>query len=153
MQFFSRVKDILGLTVGLEEFLPIWDEIFFLTDENRAVYNLARILNERYTLALLSNINQEHYEYIKKTFLVLDAFHYCFTSFELGMRKPAPEVYKTIIRKLNVPAPDVFYTDDRPELVESALKLGLQAFVYKGISKLKRDLTGSGVDINLSANG
>ena len=147
-KFFGEVKKILNLRIGYDEFLPIWNEIFFLTEDNHALYNLACSLKKHYTLVLLSNINQAHYEYIKKAFPVLDAFHHIFTSFELGLTKPAPEVYKSILKKLGVSAGDIFYTDDRPELVESAKRLGVRAFVYKGINQLKNDLIESGVNIN-----
>lgn len=147
-QFFSEVKKLLSLKIGYDEFLPIWNEIFFLTEENRAVYNLACNLKNHYTLLLLSNINEAHYEYIKRTFPVLDAFHRIITSFELGLRKPDSLVYKKIIEGLGVPADNIFYTDDRQELVESAKTLGLRAFVYKGINQLKSDLMDSGVNIN-----
>lgn len=147
-QFFSVVKKILNLKISYKEFLPIWNEIFFLTEENKAVYNLALSLKGRYTLLLLSNINEAHFAYIKKTFPVFDAFHYIITSFELGLRKPEPQVYKKIIEILKVSAGDIFYTDDREELVESAKSLGLRAFVYKGIQQLRHDLLESGISIS-----
>src|SRR4030042_6411170 len=40
--FFSGVQNMLNLEIGYEEFLPIWNEIFFLTEKNQAVYNLAK---------------------------------------------------------------------------------------------------------------
>jgi putative hydrolase of the HAD superfamily len=148
VQFFSELKKILNLKISFDEFLPIWNEIFFLTEQNRAVYNLACSLKKHYTLVLLSNINETHFAYIKKTFPVLDAFHKIITSFELGLRKPEPLVYSKIIEILNVGASNIFYTDDRQELVESAKILGLKAFVYKGIKQLEGDLKQSGVNIN-----
>ena len=62
--FFCRLKTMLGLRLEYAEFVPIWNEIFFLTDENRRIYRLAQRLKERFTIALLSNVNRLHFEYI-----------------------------------------------------------------------------------------
>ena len=139
-QFFSGVKEALNLRISYEEFLPIWNEIFFFSEKNLAVYNLARSLKDRYRMVLLSNINVLHFEYVKKTFPVLDAFHNILTSFEAGFIKPRPEIYRKALAMLDSPPQEVFYTDDRQELIDGARKLGIQGFVFKGVEQLKRDL-------------
>jgi len=145
-EFFSRVKEMLNLRIGYGEFLPIWNEIFFLSPKNHLVYNLARKLKESYRLAVLSNINILHFEYLKKNFPVFDAFHNIITSFELGLIKPDPRVYIKTLEVLQAQPINVFYTDDRPELVESAKSLGIRSFVFKNTGQLKQDLIDSGVE-------
>lgn len=144
-EFFLRVKDILNLNLTYDEFLPIWNEIFFLSEQNRAVYNLARTLKERYKLVLLSNINVLHFAYLKKNFPVFDAFQNIITSYELGLRKPHPLIYQKIIDLLQVPPCDIFYTDDRKELIKGARSLGIRSFIFKDTGQLKKDLSASGV--------
>lgn len=145
--FFLKVKEILSLDLRFDEFTAIWNDIFFLTAENLAVYELARGLKKRYKVALLSNINVLHLEHIKKRFPVLDAFHNVITSYESGMIKPEIRLYSKALEILGAEAADTFYTDDRPELVESAKSLGIRGFVFQGVEKLKRDLLGAGVNI------
>lgn len=147
-KFFSKVKEMLSLGLSFGEFTAIWNDIFFLSEENRAVYNLACVLKKQYKVALLSNINILHLEYIKKEFPVLGAFHSIMASCELGIRKPKIEIYQKVLELLEVAAPNAFYTDDRPELIESAKSLGIRGFVFQGAEKLKRDLLGAGVKIN-----
>ena len=147
LQFFSKVKQILNLGIEFDEFLPIWNEIFFFDEKNLSVYNLASSLKNRYRIALLSNINISHFEYIKRTFPILDAFHNIITSFEIGFRKPNPEIYQKTLQAINSPAQDVFYTDDRLELVKAANQLGIRSFVFKGHEQLKTDLINSGINI------
>src|SRR3989338_5399245 len=65
-EFFIQVKKMLNLKIPFKEFVPIWNEIFYFTEGNLQVYNLARHLNKSYRIALLSNINFLHLEYIKK---------------------------------------------------------------------------------------
>ena len=146
-EFFSRVKEALSLTLDYPEFLPIWNEIFFLSEENRYVYNMAKALKGRYKLALLSNINILHFEYVRQKFPVFDAFHHIVTSFEVGSRKPDPLIYQKTLSLLGVVARKTFYTDDRAELIEAGSQLGIKGFVFKGAEQLKRDLLATGIDI------
>ncbi|MBP7217010.1 MAG: hypothetical protein KBA46_06990, partial [Candidatus Omnitrophica bacterium] len=48
--FFHEVKVQLDLNLEFEEFIAIWNDIFFLSDSNRAVYQLVVSLRDRYTL-------------------------------------------------------------------------------------------------------
>ena len=146
--FFSEVKKILNSKLDYAKFLPIWNEIFFLSERNQAVYNLVKILKEQYKIALLSNINILHFDYLKKNFSVFDAFHNIITSFESGLRKPDPLIYKKTLDLLDATPQDTFYTDDRVELTEKARTLGIRGFVFKGIEQLKIDLLDNGININ-----
>ncbi len=146
--FYVRVSEMLKLRLGFEGFLPIWNEIFFVTPENHAVYELAKRLSARYPTALLSNINELHFEYLRRTFPVFDAFTHVVASCQMHLCKPDPLLYRKTLELLGVEARDTFYTDDRPELIEGARRLGIQGFVYKGVEQLRRDLTGVGININ-----
>lgn len=146
--FFLRVKEMLNLKLDYDSFLPIWNEIFFLSQKNHRVYNLARLLNKKYSLALLSNINVLHLDYIKKKFSVFDPFQNIIASCEVKVRKPEPLIYQKTLDALGVLPQSTFYTDDRPELVESANRLGLKGFVFKGIAQLNRDLIAAGINPN-----
>jgi len=148
LQFFAEVKAMLKLRINYQEFVPIWNEIFFFSGKNLAVYNLASKLKASYRVALLSNINILHFAYIKQTFPVLDAFHHIITSYEVGFRKPKPEIYQRCLQVLKAPAQNCFYTDDRPELVQAARSLGIRSFVFRGVAKLNRDLLSAGIKVN-----
>lgn len=147
-EFFLKVKDILNLKLNYNDFLPIWNEIFFLTEKNYFVYTLAKTLKKHYKIALLSNINILHYDYLKRNFPVFDAFHCIITSFEVGFRKPHPLIYEKTLDTLEVVPQNAFYTDDRAEFIEKASALGVRGFVFKGAEQLKKDLLDTGVNIN-----
>lgn len=139
-EFFIKVKHELNLRLDYAGFLPIWNEIFFLTEKNRLVYETAGRLANNYRIALLSNINILHFDYLTKNFPVFDIFRDLFLSFELKLKKPDPLIYKKVLNILNLPAEEVFYTDDRPELVSEAKRLGIRGFVFKGVEQLEKDL-------------
>lgn len=147
-KFFSQVKEMLNLKLDYDEFVRIWDEIFFLTEKNIKVYHLAQRLKGRYKTALLSNINILHFEYIKKKFPVFDPFCHIVTSFEVGVRKPHPLIYQKTLNILGVPAGSVFYTDDRPELIEGARALGIKGVTFSGVKQLEEDFLRAGIKIN-----
>ena len=147
-EFFSEVKKALKLNIDYAAFLPVWNEIFILTDSNRSVYSLAKALSKNYRLALLSNINTLHFVYLKDRFPVFDPFHDLLLSFEMKLKKPDARIYKKALATLAVQPQETFYTDDRPELIESARALGMQGFVFRGVEQLKTDLLNAGVKIN-----
>jgi HAD superfamily hydrolase (TIGR01509 family) len=102
-------------------------------------------LRVNYKTALLSNINILHYEYLKKNFPVFGAFDQIFLSFQMGLIKPDKEIYNRTIQELGVSPQEVFYTDDRPELVQSAKSLGLQGCVFTNFEQLTVELKASGI--------
>jgi len=148
LDFFGEVRDMLDLRLSYEAFVPIWNEVFFLSAKNRSVFSLINNLRQNYKVALLSNINILHYEYLKKHFPVFNVFDKVFASCELGLVKPDQLIYQKTLEALEAPARSVFYTDDREDLVKSAQGLGIKSFVFSGVRQLKKDLLGAGVTFN-----
>lgn len=144
--FFAGVQQRVDLDIPFEQFAAIWNNIFFMTASNTAVYDLLAVLRPRYTLAMLSNINALHYAYLKERFPVFDRFHRLFASCEMGLVKPDERIYRAVLDSIGVPACETFYTDDRPDMVAAARALGIEGFVFTGIGQLKRDLAGFGIE-------
>jgi len=144
-EFYTRVKDKLGLKLSYEYFVPIWNEVFFFSQTNRSVYHIANCLKKRYRIGLLSNTNILHYNYIKKSFPVFNVFERLFLSFEMGVIKPDKAIYNKVISDLGVSPENIFYTDDRCELVSSASGLGIKSFVFSGAEQLIKDLSSLGI--------
>ena len=143
--FFERVKKGLNLRLNFKEFLSVWNEVFFLSQKNLEVYHIIRKLKSAYTVALLSNTNVLHFDYLHKTFPVFDIFDHLLLSYELKLKKPDPKIYQKSVELLKAIPQEIFYTDDRPELIEQAKGLGWHAFVFKGTAQLKEDLRRSGI--------
>jgi len=146
--FFIKVKEKLNLKLDYEKFLPIWNEIFFISSKNQAVYSLAKSLKDKYTLAVLSNINVLHFNYLKEQFPVFDIFYRVIPSFEVGFIKPHPLIYKKALEKIGAQAKETVYTDDRLELVEKAQDLGIKSFHFQNPDKLKNDFLSIGINFD-----
>ena len=138
--FYLQVKQMLDLKLSYASFEPIWNDIFFLNAQNRSVFGLVNNLRVHYKTAILSNINILHYEYLKKNFPVFGVFDKIFLSFQLGCVKPDKEIYNLVIRELKVNPQEIFYIDDRPELVKSAKFLGIKGCVFTNFAQLMDDL-------------
>ncbi len=143
--FYSEVKKSLGLKISYNEFLPIWNEIFFLSGKNKSVQALAKSLSKKYKTAVLSNINWLHYEYINNNYPVFGIFKHVFLSCEIKRKKPDPEIYKIAMQALGVLPEETFYTDDRMDLIVESAKLGMKSFVFKDAEKLRKDLKSCGL--------
>jgi len=143
--FYMAVRRLIELDIPFEQFCLIWNSIFYVTDENRAMYELMRALSPRYTLALLSNTNELHYAYLKTEIPVLGLFRHLFVSCEMGVTKPDPHIYLRVLAALGVEPARVFYTDDRPEMVAAACAVGIRGFVYTGSARLKKDMALCGI--------
>jgi len=68
-------------------------------------------------------------------------FDKVYPSFVMKLSKPDPEFYRYIIGKEGVPADRFFFVDDTPKNVESALAVGMHAFVFTDAASLKRRLS------------
>jgi putative hydrolase of the HAD superfamily len=143
--FFIKVKEKLNLKLDYERFLPIWNEIFFISNKNQAMYGLAKSLKDKYTIALLSNINILHFNYLKEQFSVFDIFHHVIPSFAVGFIKPHPLIYEKALEKIGAQAEETVYTDDRTELIEKAENLGIKSFHFQNPDKLKNDFLSIGI--------
>jgi len=148
--FFLQVRSSLGARIEFDAFVPIWNDIFFMTPENLSLHALISALAKKYTVALLSNINVLHFEYLRLRFPVFDPFHRLFLSYQMDARKPDARLYRAVLASLGAGADDCFYTDDREDLVAAARGLGMRAFVYRGMAQLKKDLAEAGIGENVS---
>lgn len=151
-EFYSRVKEMLGLKLSYDSFVPIWNDIFFLSTGNRKVYSLLNRLKADYRTAMLSNINILHYEYLNKNFPVFGIFDEVFLSFKMGTIKPDKKIYETVVQQLAVAPHEIFYVDDRPELVQSAKTLGFKGSVFTDFKSFLRDLAECGITVSLPEN-
>jgi FMN phosphatase YigB (HAD superfamily) len=143
--FYLAIRRMIDIDIPFEQFALIWNNIFFLTEANKAVHALWTSLRPHYTLAMLSNINELHYAYLKATIPVFDCFHHLFASCEMGVTKPDHAIYRAALTTLGVEPSQVFYIDDRPEMVAAAFDIGINACVYTGIDQLRIDCRRSGI--------
>jgi len=96
-------------------------------------------LKSHYRLALLSNINELHYAAVlPHCGELFGEFERCFFSYQLGLRKPEPEIFSLVLREMDFCPADTLFIDDSPEHIASAQRLGLQTYHVHGAQTFER---------------
>jgi putative hydrolase of the HAD superfamily len=137
-EFFHRVKKALGLEIDYDTFLPVWNDIFFEVPLNIKMHNFLRKIKPAYKLIMISNLNESHFEFLKKKMGIFKEFDKLVLSYEVGFRKPHPEIYKVALDFAKTVPFKAFYIDDRKDLVEAASKLGIRGIVFNGEGSFKK---------------
>ena len=146
IEFYKKMVDILSLkNLSFEKFSDIWNNIFTPKQE---VIDLIISLSYRYELALLSNTNELHFDFLYKKhsdfFMNFKKLH---LSYLMNLRKPEKEIYEQVVRIHNVEPCNVFFTDDNQQNVYSAMIVGIKAYTFKNVSKLIQDLNSFGIEV------
>ena len=68
-----------------------------------------------------------------------------FLSHEMGLRKPDRSAFEHVIQRLNMEPGRIAFFDDLEENVKSAQKVGMSAFVTKGLPQVQDQLNILGV--------
>lgn len=114
---------------SIEDISKAWNAI--LLDFPLYRLEFLQMLAKKYRLFLLSNTDAIHIETFEQksgTSFYSD-FYQCFEkvyfSFEIGMRKPNPEVYTFVLNQNGLQAKQTLFVDDKKENTDAALELGL----------------------------
>jgi putative hydrolase of the HAD superfamily len=141
-EFYHRLLTRFRLDLPYPQFSAMWNEIFDPMPEMEAVVEQ---LQARYPLYLLSNTNALHFHYIRERFPVLRHFRRFILSFEVGSRKPEPQIFQVLIRAAGHPPERILYVDDKPEFVAAAQHQGLVAWHFTSPQELKEHLRAEGL--------
>jgi glucose-1-phosphatase len=130
-QFIIGIKKQIPNTT-IEEIRTAWNAI--LLDFPLYRLEFLQQLKLKYRLFLLSNTDAIHIEKFEHKVGVTFAreFYQCFEkvyfSFELGMRKPEPEIFKYIMNKHELSPKRTLFIDDKKENTDIAATLGMQVW-------------------------
>jgi epoxide hydrolase-like predicted phosphatase len=89
--------------------------------------------------AVLSNTIKAHADVMRRQSL-FDNFDEVLLSYEIGIRKPSPEVFTLALQKLGIGATDVLFIDDLQENIAAAQNLGLQTILAVDEDQIVRDV-------------
>ena len=120
---------------SMEEILKAWNSLIGDFPLNRLEF--LQLLSSKYRLFLLTNTDSIHincFEHNVGMSFYTD-FYNCFEkvyySYEMGMRKPDPQIFNTIIRKHDLSPKRTLFVDDKKENTEIAESLGLHIWNLK----------------------
>ena len=134
-------RNVLQALALPESEMPRLRSEFFGGDRvDRELIGLIRSLRPRYKTGLISNAWDGLRAYVEREGFD-DAFDHMVISAEVGMAKPAPDIYHYALDKLGVAAEESVFLDDFSGNVKAARDIGMKTIHFmdpeKGIRQLK----------------
>ena len=117
---------------SIDDIRAAWNSI--LADFPLYRLEFLQMLSQKYRLFLLSNTDAIHIETFeqKSGASFYSDFYQCFEkvyfSFEIGMRKPNPDIYSLILDQHGLQAKQTLFIDDKKENTDAAAALGLHVW-------------------------
>jgi len=93
-------------------------------------YQVAARLQPYYQLAMVSNDLAEWSRYLQDKFSLGRYLSVAVVSGEQGIKKPDPRLYQLALQRLQLPAADCAYVDDRRENLDAAAALGMRPILF-----------------------
>lgn len=135
-QFVEQIHEVTGQKIALVEDSINNPE----PHKNLELLSYIEKLKSKYKIGLISNVGTN---WIRDYFLSADEqklFDSMIMSFEVGVTKPEPEIYKMAAEKLGVSPNHCAFVDDIPRYVEAAEAVGMSGVVYDDFDHFKTDL-------------
>jgi len=131
------------------EALNLWDARMWTT-ANPAMLAWQQQLKMRGLLTgILSNMGDAVHENIAREFEWIHRFDAQVWSYQLGIAKPDPEIYRHILKLLGVAPEESLFLDDKQVNIDAAHMLGMQALLFSTVEKLRADLIAAGLEREL----
>ena len=112
-----------------------------------AVEYVKKVRASGYKTVICSNNFPARINGLHKRFGFLDDFDVAVFSYEVGISKPAKEIFQTLIAKAGVEANEIVYSDDDESKMEGAKELGINTFLYTDFDAFISYLEGLGVTV------
>lgn len=127
-QYARWALDILQGDATIEQFYRAWRKIFTY---NQSMWDcVGRIAGCDHALILISNINAIHCPWIFEAYPGFALFKQRILSFEIGMLKPDPAIYRYAIDTFNLNPENTVYIDDQPQNIATGKSMGFQCWQY-----------------------
>lgn len=131
LQFIESFQKFIP-NASLGEIIKAWNSI--IGDFPLYRLEFLQMLSTRYRLFLLTNTDSIHIENFehKVGMSFYSDFYRCFEkvyySYEMGMRKPQPEIFTTILNKHDLSPKRTLFVDDKKENTDAAAALGIHVW-------------------------
>lgn len=139
----------LNLSPAAIEELIHWDARLWMS-LNPPMLAWAEALRARgIRTAILSNMGDTALREMEREFDWLARFDVLVWSYQLGIAKPDPAIYRYTLEKLGTRPEKTLFIDDRQVNVDAAAALGINGLVFTTVENLRSDLIAAGFDKEL----
>jgi len=126
-QFLEACGNLVGIKIPYPECRFTYQE----KNMNLPLIEIIKKLKPKYKIAILSNNYREYSEEYIFTPGLDSLFDAIVLSYQVGHRKPSPEIYQSLINQLGVDSKKILFLDDEPEKLPEATKQGMKILLYK----------------------
>lgn len=125
LQFYKIIAKTMNMPIA-----DIKREVESGLVPNLTLFEFIKTLKDQYRIGLLSNAGEEEISVIRRDNFA-DLFDVMTVSYQVGMVKPNPEIFKTCLASLQVQPSECIFVDDSLANVEAARSLGMQVIHYE----------------------
>lgn len=122
----------------IEQMLSVWVKI--LEPIDYTLEKMQMLKRRGYQIYLLSNLNAEAFEYIKKRYFIFDYADGYVLSFQEQLAKPNQDIYELLCNRYNLKPHECVFIDDLKENVEAAKAYSMQAIQFLEESQVEAEL-------------
>ena len=137
-EFADGVIEELGLDYDRDAFIQAY--ISWVNGVYPGTHELLAKLKKNYRMATLTNNNAVHFSRIARDLELGRYFDEIYASHEIHMKKPDPEIYQYVTKKLGVSPERIAFFDDNPECLVPAREIGWKTFHTAGLAQLNTAL-------------
>ena len=125
---------------AIDMYMSCWEES--LPSEMPGMYSLVQELkaNPCNHIYGLTNWSMETFPQARAKFNVLQLIDDYVVSGYIGVVKPHPRIFHTLLNRYDLEAPQCLFIDDNPANVEGATQLGFHGILFKDADQLRNQL-------------
>lgn len=132
----AKVKDKWNFDGSVDELLDYWfeGEVNEIKEIREFILNI-----KQQGITTAAGTNQEKYrvKYLTNTLKLEEVFEEIYSSARIGIKKPDRKFFEFISADLSIPFNQIIFWDDKQSNVDSAKSLGIHAFLFEGLDKIK----------------
>lgn len=139
-QFYDAVKAKIPTLPELPFVLESLSNIFQVKPRIESL--LGSLAERGHRMGILSNTCEAHWEFVHSERFPFLRQHFAVhaLSFRIGAMKPEAKIYHEALAIIGIPGAQVFFVDDRPENVQGACEVGIDAVQFHTLERLEADL-------------
>ncbi len=135
-EYFARVAELSGFTIDV---VREFEEKQFV--RNQPLIEILKELKKTYKVGLLSNIGDQTMDRLFPEPERSELFDMFVLSSDVGIAKPATELFQLMAKKLILKPEECIMVDDRQDNIEGARYAGMQAVLFTSNAQFVRDIT------------
>lgn len=136
-QYWGRIRALTDLGPFEVSHAVDLDTDHLLAADEDMVEMVLGFIGEGHSVGILSNVPAALGAKVREAQPWLEECAAVTLSCDIGVAKPDPEAYLVAVDALGAHAKDTHFFDDRPDFVEGAQRVGLNAHVFTGIGSVR----------------